>query len=281
LVRESVVQNSKLFVAASIREVAGRGSEPLTLLGQATAVKREWIEETFPEQIFVKVEHLYDRTHKRVAAVKLVRFQDLVIHHQHQSELDPKKSGRCLAEAFRKELFPLPLFNHELKQLIGRTNTVAATMPDLEFPIFDEATVSECLALAFEGLSLTKEAQATPLRDVFAGRLGPERMNWLDELAPQSIVWTDGRKLKLQYPEITRDEEGEIAPPELQIKLNECFSLKEHPTICERRLPIKLWICAPDGKRIEPTTNWPAFKANTYQKLKPSLQKKYPGTPWL
>jgi hypothetical protein len=50
--RESVVQNAKLFVAASIREVAGRGSEPLTLLGQATAVKREWIEQTFPEQMF-------------------------------------------------------------------------------------------------------------------------------------------------------------------------------------------------------------------------------------
>ena len=36
------------------------------------------IQETFPEQITASVEHLYDRTHKRVAAVKLVRFHDLV-----------------------------------------------------------------------------------------------------------------------------------------------------------------------------------------------------------
>jgi len=281
LMRESVVQNSKLLVVASIREVAGRGSEPLTLLGHATAVKREWIEETFPEQIFVSIEHLYDRTHKRVAAVKLVRFRDLVIHHEHQSELDPKESGRCLAEAFRKQLFPLPLFNHELKQLMGRANIVAATMPDLEFPQFDELAVNECLAMAFEGLFLVKEAQATPLREVFARRIGSERMNWLDELAPQSIPWTDGRKLKLQYPEAVRDGQGQVVPPEVQIKLNECFSLKEHPTVCEKRLPIRLWLCAPDGKRIEPTSNWPSFKANTYPKLKPVLQKKYPGTPWL
>src|SRR5207248_2066991 len=80
LMRESVVQNSPLLVAASIREVSGRGSENLTLLGLASAVKREWIEETFAEQITSRVEHLYDRTHKRVAAVKLVRFHDLVIH---------------------------------------------------------------------------------------------------------------------------------------------------------------------------------------------------------
>src|SRR5207302_3083832 len=60
LMRESVVQNAPLFVAASIREVTGRGSENLTLLGLATAVKREWIGETFPEQMTARVEHLYD-----------------------------------------------------------------------------------------------------------------------------------------------------------------------------------------------------------------------------
>src|ERR1019366_7442109 len=47
LVRESVVQNSPLFVASSIREVSGRTGS-LTLLTLATAVKREWIEEMFP-----------------------------------------------------------------------------------------------------------------------------------------------------------------------------------------------------------------------------------------
>src|SRR5207245_926016 len=208
LVREGVVQNAPLFVLASIREVTGRGSENLTLLGLATAVKREWIEETFPEQITAPVEHLYDRTHKRVAAVRLVRFRDLVIHHEHQRELDPKAAGRCLAEAFRKQYFELPLFNHELKQLIGRVNLVVAVMPELEFPVLDENAVTECLALAFEGLSLAKEAQAAPLREAFLHRVGKDRVNWLDELVPTSIPWPDGRKLKLQYAEQPRDEAG-------------------------------------------------------------------------
>ena len=102
LMRESVVQNAPLFVTASIREVAGRGSENLTLIGLASAVKREWILEMFPQHINSQIEHLFDRTHKRVAAVKLVRFQDLVMHHEHQREVVPEASGRCLAEAYRK-----------------------------------------------------------------------------------------------------------------------------------------------------------------------------------
>jgi len=281
LMRESVVQNAPLFVAASIREVTGRGSESLTLLGLATAVKREWIEETFPEQTSARVEHLYDRTHKRVAAVRLVRFRDLVIHHEHQRELEPKASGRCLAEAFRNQYFELPLFNHELKQIIGRVRLVTSVMPELEFPLIEENAITECLARAFEGLSLAKEAQAAPLREAFLERVGKDRVSWLDELAPQNILWPDGRKLKLQYGEQPRDEAGLPASPELQIKLHECFALKTHPAVCEGRQPVRLWLCAPDGKRLQATCNWPGFKAQEYPKLKPVLQKKYPGVAWV
>jgi len=67
----------------------------------------------------------------------------------------------------------------------------------------------------------------------------------------------------------------------LQVRLHECFGLKDHPAICEGRLPQLLWLCAPDGKRLESTTDWPAFKKTSYPKLKISLQRKYPSVPWL
>ncbi|MDB6024758.1 MAG: hrpB [Verrucomicrobiales bacterium] len=281
LVRESVVQNSPLFVAASIREVPTRGSENLVLLGLATAVKREWIEQTFPEQLFITVEHLFDRTHKRVAAVKMVRFHNLVLQFEHQREVDPTESGRSLAEACRKGYFELPNLNHEIKQFMSRVNLLCAVSPELDFPKFDEAAIIDCLARSFKGLTLVKEAQAAPLRNAFFTRLAPEQLQWLDELVPLSIPWHDGKKLKLLYSEQAVDEDGEPNSPELQVKLHECFAVKEHPHICEGKLPVKLWLCSPDGKRIEPTFNWPSFKSLTYPKLKSSLQKKFPGTLWV
>jgi len=279
--RESVVQNSPLFVIATIREVPGRGSENLTLLGLTTAIKREWIEEMFPQHLTATVEHLYDRTHKRVAAVKLVRFADLVIHHEHQRDVDPDASGRALAEAYRKGYFELPLFNHELKQFIARVNLVCAALPELEFPPLDDAAITRCLARAFAGLTLAKEAQATHVRDELRKHLAPEQLTWLDELAPLTITWHDGRKMKLLYAENARDEDGEPNPPELQVKLHECFALKEHPHICEGKVPVKVWLCSPDGKRLDPTFNWPAFRANTYPKLRSGLQKKFPSVVWV
>ena len=160
-------------------------------------------------------------------------------------------------------------------------NLVAAVMPELEFPAFDEAAIIASLAEAFGGLTLAKEAQGTPLRDAFVRHLGKERQAWLDELAPVSVAWPDGRKLKLLYPDPAPGENAPPATPELQVKLHECFPLLEHPRVCEGRLPAKLWLCAPDGKRLEATLNWPAFKTAGYPKIKPVLQKKFPGVPWV
>jgi len=280
LMRESVVQNAPLFVAASIREVTSRGSQNLTLLGLASAVKRDWIEQMFPQHLTARVEHLFDRTHKRVAAIKLVRFRDLVIHHEHERETEPAASGRCLAEASRKGCFELPLFNHEIKQLIARVNLVCAVLPELEFPAFDEAAIRASLARAFTGLTLAKEAQATPLRHAFLEHLAPEQVGWLNELAPLAIPWLEGKSLKLLYPDEAQDDDGQANSPEAQVKLRECFPLKEHPHICEGKLPVKLWLATPDGKRLEATFNWPAFRANTYPKLKPALQRKFSGVMW-
>jgi ATP-dependent helicase HrpB len=280
LMRESVVQNSPLFVIASIREVSGRTGN-MTLLGLATAVKREWIEEMFADQITTRIEHLYDRTHKRVAAIKLIRFHDLVIHHEHEREIDPAAAGRCLADAFAKHYFELPQLNHDIKQFIARVNLVSSAMRDLELPSFDAKAITEALANAFSGMTLVKEAQAAPLREAIIEQFGKDKVDWLNELAPLAISWHDGRKLKLLYPEQARDEDGEPNSPELQVKITECFALKDHPTICEGNVPVKLWLCSPDGKRIESTFNWPAFKANAYPKLKPVLQRKFPGNTWI
>ena len=137
------------------------------------------------------------------------------------------------------------------------------------------------LAHTFRGLTLAKEAQATHLKEEFRQHLVPEQLTWLDELAPLSITWPDGRKLKLLYPDQPLDEDGEVNSPEVQVKLHESFALKEHPHICEGKVPVKLWLLTPDGKRLEATFNWPAFRANSYPKLKPALQKKFSAVLWV
>jgi ATP-dependent helicase HrpB len=226
----------------------------------------------FPQHLSTTLEHLFDAQNKRVAAMKLVRYQDLVIEQKSQQrELDPHESGRCLAEARRSGAFKLPLMDHRLKQFIARVDLVHATMPELEFAPFDEAAVTACLARAFRGLSRVKEAQAAPLISAFHQHLEKGQISWLDELLPLSIPWLDKGTTKVSYLN---------GSPEVQVKLQECWELEGHPSLCEGRLPVLLKLCTPDGKRLATTTDWPHFLAREWRRHRPSVAKKFLGHIW-
>ncbi|MGB0580000.1 MAG: ATP-dependent RNA helicase [Limisphaerales bacterium] len=272
LVRESVVQEAPFFVAANLRQVPSRGSVPLTLLSLATAVKPTWITEMFPQHLSSSLEHLFDAQNKRVAVKKLVRYQDLVIDEKaQQNEIDPDSSGRCLAAAQRSGAFELPLMDHRLKQFIARVDLVHATMPELEIAPFDEPAIIACLARAFRGLSRVKEAQAAPLLRAFQRHLEKGQISWLDELLPLSMPWLDQRPVKVSYVNGT---------PEAQVKLQECWELEEHPTLCEGHLPVLLKLCTPDGKRLATTNDWPHFLAREWRKHRPTVARKFLGHMW-
>jgi ATP-dependent helicase HrpB len=268
LVRESVVQDAAYFVAANLRETPSRQ----TLLSLATAVQPAWIAEMFPQHLSTTVEHLFDAQNKRVAAMRLVRYRDLVIEQKaQQRDLDSVASGRCLAEAHRAGAFELPLMDHRLKQFIARVNLVHATLPELEFAPFDEAAVTASLARAFTGLSLVKEAQAAPLLPAFHQHLDKGQISWLDELVPLTLPWPSGGPIKLSYVNDT---------PEAQVKLQDCFTLTTHPTLCEGRLPVTLSLHTPDGKRLASTTDWPKFQEREWPKHRQAVAKKFPSVMW-
>jgi ATP-dependent helicase HrpB len=81
----------------------------------------------------------------------------------------------------------------------------------------------------------------------------------------------EGRTVKVSYV-------GGV--PEVQVKLTECFGLKEHPVVCEGRLPVRLVLGTPDGKRLAVTEDWPGYLAREWPKQRAVVMKKFPGHGW-
>ncbi len=278
LVRESVVQDAKMFVAASVREVSGRGGK-LTLLSQCTAVKPEWLREMFPQHFSSRLEHLYDRTHKRVAAVDVIRFLDLIVDHQHRREVDPVASGQCLADAVARGWLELPNLDHAVQQWIGRVECLRVAVPELELPAMNTEGKQRALEAAFRALTLGREAQAANLLPAFRAVLSKDLQGFVDELAPLQVTALEGKAWKLAYA-VDRDEPSAAPVPEVQVKLLDLLPLKEHPRIAEGRVPIRIWIQDPTGKRLASTRDWPAWRATEYPRIRATLKSKHPGFLW-
>jgi ATP-dependent helicase HrpB len=280
LMRESVVGRANVFTAASIREVSGRNGT-MTLLGLGTVARVEWLERLFPQHLTWASDHIYDRTHRRVAAIRRRRFLDLAIATEHSAEVDDVAAGRCLADAFARGLFDLPLLDHEVKQFIARVHFLAKSSPELEFPPLDAAAMIRCLADALRGVTLVKEAQGVPLLPAFERHLAPAQREWLNELAPRFVTGPNGKSSRLTYAEPDPEAEPEEwLAPEIQVKLSECFGLTSHPTIAEGKVSIRFQLQAPDGKRLATTTAFLGWKTADYPKLRATLKVKYPGFMW-
>lgn len=279
LARESAASEAPLVAVGAVREV-GNLAGTRTLLTLATAVEPAWLAELYPQHAKVTVEHEYDRQHRRVAALDVSRFLDLEIARKHRREVDPAGAGRCLAEAAVQGLFELPNFTHALRQFVARLNLLAAALPELELPPFDDAARTAAFARAFHGLTLAKEAQQAPLAGALHAHLAAGQREWVEELAPVSVTPPGGKPLKLTYADAPRDKAGALVGPETQVKLADAFAWTGHPRIADGRVPVRVGLLAPDGKRLEATTDWPAFRAGGYVKLRPTLRQKFPGFVW-
>lgn len=276
LVRESVV-NAPLAVVANLREVEGRGGR-MTLLSLATAVQPAWITELYPQHLSDTIDHVFDRTHKRVSAIRQERCLGLIIGQKHQRDVEPRATGRALSEAYANGSFDLPNLGHEVKQFIARVNLVCASLPELEFPPFDSAALLNALTRAFTGLTLVKEAQAVELKQHFRRHLAAVQLEWLDELLPLTIPWPESGKVKLAYSETNRDAKD--AWPIAQVKLTTCRELKAHPVLCEGKVPVRLRLLLPDGKVLDETSDYLQWKTTVYPKHRTALRAKYSAILW-
>ncbi len=281
LVRESVVQQSPLLAVAEIRQVSTSGNRAQTLLSLASAIELDWVQEMFPEELTTRPECEFDPAPKRVESFQITRFRDLELGRERSRELDAKAAGHALARACLREWFKPKSFDHSIRLLINRLNWLCAARQDLEFPPMDEPAILDCLATAFEGMTLAKQAAVADVKPAFRRHMPEAQWEWLDEFAPATIDWPDNQPKKLIYPEVPTDKNGKVQPVELHVKMHECFRLTEHPKICEGKHIVRFKLLNPKNKKIDFCDDWPTFKQREYPRIRKDLLAKFPGVGWV
>ncbi|MDB4459260.1 hypothetical protein N9059_01675, partial [bacterium] len=284
LARESAMAREgapSMFVIGEMREIDSKMRSNLTLISMASGVKREWLEELFPTQMKRQRVYEYDSHHKRIQGWDVVGLAGFELERIKTPELDEIESGRALARAFIKGEAHLPNWNHEVQQLVARSRLMAAVDRDLGFPKFTDEELIDCIGAGLKGLSVLKRAQEIPLMGVVRKVLGKDLMEWLDEMMPRSVDLGDAGKRKLLYALEVSEDKDALVGPELQIKINECFPIREHPCVADGKLPLLFRLQRPNGKKLTETTDWPEFRRKDYPKLKAELSKKFGNIVWV
>ena len=145
-----------------------------------------------------------------------------------------------------------------------------ADWPDLS----DSALMADPAWLApfILGRTALGDITSDDLAAALAARLPYDRIARLDRDAPPSFRTPAGSDIAIDYL-----EDG---GPFLDVRVQELFGLKMHPSVAGGRLPLTLRLLSPAHRPIQVTRDLPSFWRGSWADVRADMRGRYPRHPW-
>jgi ATP-dependent helicase HrpB len=271
LARASAVRDAELFVAVEVE--AGRaGERSEALVRVASAVERDWL----PAALVRSTDELaWDDARARVAARRLVRFEDLVLDEREipiPAAL-ADEAARMLAErAAADPTRALALDRPEVASLLARLAFLARARPEAGWSAPDAELLRALAAGLAAGRRSLEELSRADVAAAILDALPWERRRALDLEAPERLEVPSGSRIRVDY--------SDPAQPVLAVRIQELFGLAETPRLAGGRVPVLLHLLAPSGRPQQVTADLASFWRSGYPVVRRELAGRYPRHPW-
>ncbi|MBN9668828.1 ATP-dependent helicase HrpB [Roseibium aggregatum] len=207
---------------------------------------------------------------RRVTRYKAVELRSVAIQ-----SADPVAVEKALlAEIRRRGVSRLPWSKDQqrLRRRVGYARENGAEdLPDLSDAALTES-LEAWLQPYLAGLTSVSAIDAAVIGNALAALLPYDAASRLDALAPSHFTAPTGSKVPIDY--------GAAAGPTLSIRVQELFGLKDHPSVCDGRLPLILELLSPAQRPIQITKDLPGFWAGSWADVKADMKGRYPKHPW-
>ncbi len=241
----------------------------------ATGITRDEIEAVLGDHIRTVESADWDERRGTVVARREHRLGALVLASAELDRPDPEtlRLG-LLAAVRRKGLDALP-WTDPARQFQARVALLRSIWPE-NWPPLDDCTLAdsldEWLGPWLAGMSRWQDIQSLDLVAVLSSLIGHERLQQLDELAPERLTLPGGRRAKLDY----RSDN----PPSLRVKLQAMLGCRDTPTVARGRVPVQLHLLSPADRPLAVTADLSSFWDNVYPEVRKDMRGRYPKHDW-
>ena len=66
----------------------------------------------------------------------------------------------------------------------------------------------------------------------------------------------------------------------MEVRLQELFGVRSHPTIADGRVPLTLRLLSPAHRPVQTTRDLPGFWKGSYAAVRAEMRGRYPKHPW-
>lgn len=260
----SAVTDAELFLCIDVMD-----AQPEAIVRRASAVDRAWLPAA---HIREQDDRFFHPTQKQIVARRRILFEDLLLSETPiTTPLDEETAEALFAAAKQnwKAVFPE---DAEVAAFVTRMQCLAAWMPELSLPTFDETDRLKVLRDLCEGRRSFAELRSAPWLHAFKNRLNYDQLRSIDREAPERVSVPSGKSFRLEY-ELGR-------PPVLSARIQDLFGLHDTPRIAGGRVKVLVHLLAPNMRPQQVTDDLPSFWRNTYTEVRKELKRRYPKHAW-
>lgn len=295
LAGESVVRQAEFLIAVEAEERKPStlgGSSNLLATGRtnvvvrtASAIEPDWLLDLFADNLREVTEARFNAQHERVEVTSRLMYDQLVIDERQLNDQasraalsadDEQKIAATLAEAALAAGLHRFIAPEEVSRFLARVEFARSAMPEANVPALGESDVIAALTELCVGkrsfAELKNAAGRGELIAALRGRLRPAQIGLLERVAPEHVSLTVRRRVRVNYePE---------RPPWIASRLQDFFGLTRGPAVAEGRVPLVLYLLAPNQRPVQVTTDLAGFWTRHYPQIRKELSRRYPRHAW-
>lgn len=272
----SIVREAELMVVVEAEQRID-GQAGAVIARSVSAIEADWLIEVAAERLEESVSYAWNATAERVEFIEQMTYDQLVLDERRgwpsqQAEADRAAVASVLFEAARARGPAALVEPEELDRLRGRVAFLNHSFPEAGLGEVTTTEVDAALAELCQSCDSFAELRQANLIAVLVTRLGPNAMALLAKEAPERVVLSAGRAVRVHYPI------GQ--PPFIASRLQDFFGMTAGPTLARGRVPLALHLLAPNQRAVQITTDLAGFWNRHYPALRRELGRRYPRHAW-
>jgi len=235
---------------------------------QAIAITGSEIRSLFPDQINWTDTCTWVKRDRRVTARQQERLGAITLDDRIWKNAPADAITTAMLDGVRDlGLAPSPAAQR-LRARVALARAAGEDLPDMS----DDAlmqTLDTWLAPHLTGVKSAQDWKGFDLLPALKAMLTWDQAQRLDTLAPPHFTTPLGHRIPIDYS-------GDH--PEIELRLQELFGQRVHPTVAGQ--PLRVTLLSPARRPVQTTLDIPGFWAGSYADVRKDMRARYPKHPW-
>lgn len=252
------------------------------IIFQATAITLDSIDRLFAKRITRQDAINLDETTGVFTAELQTRLDALVLSTKKILMPDTASRSRSICEYIQSKGLSVLNWSEDCKTWQARIALIKKNFGDAlphnmaPLPDVDDSslllTVEDWLAPWLDNISTIRALQKLDLRPHLNNLLDWEQSQFVEKEAPTHYKIASGSKIRLSY--IDNDM------PVLAARIQELFSTRVNPSICNGRQVLLIHLLSPGRRPVQITSDLAGFWQSSYEDVKKEMKGRYPKHHW-